>query len=342
MFNKLNRKLLSAVAMATVVSTATASWAEPLEMRISLDTGPTHARNLAMENFVEVLRERAAGQLEVKIFGSAQLFKDRDVAKALRQGGIDMAAPGYWYLGGMVPESTAAMLPMFYGLDAKSATSLIDNGVAPWVNPRIEAKTNSHVLGDWLMMGGTSYFLVDTKVEIHEDIDGLKLRVPGGALLAAQAETLGATTVQMPFSDLPLALSQGTVDGFLSSAESVVSAKLWDAGVKYEFADNGFFAAYVPLISNSFWDTLSPELKEVVTGSWRDTIGDGRALTAAAQIKARTTLGEHGVTVLLPTPEASAIVRAKMMKNQDGLIAEMKMDPEFISLLTAEFERSGN
>ena len=342
MFNKLYSKLLSAVVLVAMVSTATISWAEPIEMRISLDTGPAHARNKAMVEFVKVLNERAAGQLEVKVFGSAQLFKDRDVAKALRQGGIDMAVPGFWYLGGMVPESTAAMLPMFYGLDAKTAISLIDTGVAPWANSRIEAKTKSHVLGGWLTMGGTSYFLVDKRVETHEDIEGLKLRVPGGALLAAQAEAVGAITVQMPFSDLPLALGQGTVDGFLSSSESVVSAKLWDAGVKYEFGDDGFFAAYVPLISNSFWDQLSPELQEIVTGAWRDTIDDARATTAAAQVEARITLGEHGVTVLLPTPEASAIVRAKMMKNQDALIAEMKMDPEFIAQLTAAFERSRN
>jgi len=342
MLNKLYSKLLSAVAAAAVVSTATISWAEPLEMRISLDTAPAHARNRAMESFVEVLNERAAGQLNAVVFGSAQLFKDRDVAKALRQGGIDMALPGFWYLGGMVPEATAAMLPVFYGLDAKDAISLIDAGVAPWVNPRLEAKTNSHVLGDWLTMGGTSYFLVEKRVETHSDIDGLKLRVPGGALLAAQAEALGATTVHVPFSDLPLALSQGTVDGFLSSAESVVSAKLWDAGVKYEFGDNGFFAAYVPMISNSFWEQLSPELQEIVTGAWRDTLGDARALTAAAQTEARTTLGEHGVTVLLPTPEASAIIREKMMQNQDALIDDMKMDAEFIAQLTAELDRSGN
>lgn len=344
MINKISVKLFSAVTIALVaaVSTATASWAEPLEMRISVDTGPAHARNKAMQNFIEVLNDRAEGQLDAKIYGSAQLFKDRDVAKALRQGGIDMAAPGFWLLGGMVPEATAAMLPALYGRDVDTAINLLDETIAPWTNPKIATQTNSHVLGDWLVLGGTSYFSVGKRMDTHEDIDGMKMRVPGGMLLIAQAEALGASPVLIPFSDLPLALSQGTVDGFASSAESVVSAKLWDAGVKFEFNDNGFYAAYVPLISNAFWDKLSPELKEIVTGAWRDTIGDARIAALASQDEARVTLAEHGVITVQPTPEAQAKWRAKMMENQDGLVEEMNMDADFIEILNAAIERQSN
>lgn len=339
MFSKLPVKLLSAAAVALMatVSTSAISWAEPLEMRISLDTGPAHARNKAMEKFVEVLGERADGQIEVKIYGSAQLFKDRDVAKALRQGGIDMAAPGFWFLGGMVPEATSAMLPVSYGLEMETALGVLDSTVAPWANPRIEAKTNSHVLGDWLVLGGTSYFSVNKEIAVHEDIAGMKMRVPGGSLVAAQAAALGATTVRVPFSDLPLALSQGTVDGFLSSAESVVSAKLWDAGIKYEFNDNAFYAAYVPLISNAFWDKMSAEQREIVVGAWRDTIGDARTAALASQTKARETLAEHGVTSVQPTAESLAMWRAKMMEDQENLVAEMKMDADFVKALNAAY-----
>lgn len=344
MFNKLSTKLLTAatIVLAATVSTATITWAKPLEMRISLDTGPAHARNKAMSKFVEVLSERAVGKLEVKIYGSAQLFKDRDVAKALRQGGIDMAAPGFWYLGGMVPEATAAMLPVAYGLEQSASVGALDSTVAPFANPLIEAKTRSHVLGGWLVLGGTSYFSVGKKIATHEDISGMKIRVPGGSLLAAQAETLGASTVRVPFSDLPLALSQGTVDGFLSSAESVVSAKLWDAGVKYEFNDNGFYAAYVPLISNAFWDKMSPDLREIVVGAWSDTIGEARQVAMASQAKARVVLAEHGVVSISPSPEGIAKWRAKMMGKQDDLVATMKMDTDFIKDLNAEYKRLSN
>jgi len=342
MFNKLHTRFLTAVAVIAAVSTTTMAWAEALEMRISLDTGPAHARNKAMENFVKVLNERADGQLVVKVYGSAQLFKDRDVAKALRQGGIDMAAPGFWFLGGMVPEATAAMLPATYGLSEETAISILDNAVAPWTNPKIEAKTNSHVLGDWLILGGTSFFSVTKEIASHEGIDGMKMRVPGGTLLTAMAEGLGATTVRVPFSDLPLALSQGTVDGFLSAAESVVSAKLWDAGVKYEFNDNAFYASYVPLISNAFWDKMSKEQRELVVDTWRDTIVDARKTALASQAKARKVLAEHGVITVHPTAEAQAMWRGKMLENQDALVAEMKMDAGFVQQLMAELERAGN
>ena len=63
---------------------------------------------------------------------------------------------------------------------------------------------------------------------------------------------------------MPLALSQGTFDGLVSSNESLVSAKLWDAGVKYALEDHQWIAEYIPLASQVFWDKLTPDLQKMM------------------------------------------------------------------------------
>jgi TRAP-type transport system periplasmic protein len=64
--------------------------------------------------------------------------------------------------------------------------------------------------------------------------------------------------------DVPLALSQGTFDGLSSTDESLASAKLWESGVKYGFADREFVGFYVAMISESFYKKLPPDLQTPV------------------------------------------------------------------------------
>ena len=73
------------------------------KMRITLDTNPTHVRNKGVEVFAEELKKRVGNKIVVEIYPSGQLFRDRDVPKALRQGAVEMAVPGTWQLDGVEP-----------------------------------------------------------------------------------------------------------------------------------------------------------------------------------------------------------------------------------------------
>ena len=95
----------------------------------------------------------------------------------------------------------------------------------------------------------------------------MKIRNSGGAGQAWRARFLGAIPNTTAWPNVPLALSQGTFDGLVSSNESLVSAKLWDAGVKYALEDHQFIAEYIPLVSQVFWDKLSPDLQKMMTRS---------------------------------------------------------------------------
>jgi C4-dicarboxylate-binding protein DctP len=135
---------------------------------------------------------------------------------------------------------------------------------------------------------------------------------------------------------VPLALSQGTFDGLVSSNESLVSAKLWDSGVKFALEDHQFIAEYIPLVSQVFWDKLSPDLQKMMTDVWAQNIPTYRANMAAAQTKARTTLQEHGIKFSDPTAEQSAAERKQMMAEQDQMAKEIKVSPEMVKLIVAE------
>ena len=130
--------------------------------------------------------------------------------------------------------------------------------------------------------------------------------------------------------------SQGTFDGLVSSNESLVSAKLWDSGVKYSLADRQFVAEYIPMTSQVFWDKLTPDLQKMMSDIWAQNIPAYRANMAAAQTKARATLEEHGVKIADPTEEQTAAARKSMLTEQDQLAKDIKVSPEMVKLIMAE------
>src|SRR5690554_7243981 len=115
----LRRKILGAsfAALATVF-VATPSWAQQ-KLRIALDTNPVHVRNKGVDLFVEELKKRTGDHFTIEVYPSGQLFRDRDVPRALRQGALEMGVPGIWQLDASEPNAALVTLPMFYGVPAE-------------------------------------------------------------------------------------------------------------------------------------------------------------------------------------------------------------------------------
>ncbi len=299
-------------------------------MRISLDTNATHVRNQNTERFVAELHKRAGNHIQAEIFPSAQLFRDRDIARALRQGSVEMGIPGTWQLDTVEPNFAINALPMFYGVDADIARRVFDGAVGQQIAQRAEQRMRVKIPGRWFELGFQQFYSTSRPLNGYDDLVGMRIRFPGGSANAARVRVFGGSPVLIPWPDVPLALSQGVVDGLMTTHESAYTAKLWDSGVRYSFEDRQYFGQYVPMLSTQFWNRLSPELRKAVTESWEAIVDDQRTAAAAAQNAARDTLIANGVKMTQPTPEAQAEARRKLMDAQDGIITEMKIDRDMV------------
>ena len=131
--------------------------------------------------------------------------------------------------------------------------------------------------------------------------------------------------------EVPLALSQGTFDALQSTNESCVSAKLWDAGLRYGLIDHQSMGDYIPMISEAFWGSLSPALKTLFTDLWAANVGTYRTNLAAAQDRAEKELKARGVKLVFVSAEDIAEQRKLMMTEQEKVAREMKISPEILS-----------
>ena len=325
---------MTTVARRTVLATALSApfirsgrAAEPLRLRASVDTSPTHGRTQAIADYLKKLEAASKGQIKTQLFDSGQLFADRDVTKALLQGQVEMAAPGTWLLAAFVPDSDMQQLPMFYGQPIEVAHKAIDGRPGQTIDEQITNKLHVKVLGKWIDLGFTNWYSTRKPLNTLEDLKGLKIRNSGGFAQPWRAKFFGGLPNMTAWPDVPLAMSQGTFDALQSTNESVASAKLWDAGLRFGLIDHQSIGDYIPIVSSTFWNKLSPDLQVLMQGLWAANIDTYRANLAAAQIKAAQELKEHGVKLVTVPAAELAEQRKRMIAEQQEVAREMKISP---------------
>jgi C4-dicarboxylate-binding protein DctP len=116
----------------------------------------------------------------------------------------------------------------------------------------------------------------------------------------------------------------------------VASAKLWDAGVKFSLADHQYVGEYIPILSLTFWDKLTPAQQMMMTDIWAKHVAAYRANMAAAQTRARAAMEAHGIKVVDPTTAQTTEERKKMLPETDTLAKDVKMSPAMVKLVMAD------
>jgi TRAP-type C4-dicarboxylate transport system substrate-binding protein len=308
----------------------------PIELRCSLDTAPSHPRNVAFHDFLGKIEAASGGQVKTKLFESGSLFPDLQVLKALVQGQVDMACPGTWTITGFVADADFSQLPAFYGRPADMVHKAADGAGGKFVNEEIHNKLHVEVLGPWFDLGFNEWYTTRKPLNSLADLKGMKLRSPGGVLNSFRIRYLGAIPNVTAWPDVPLAMSQGTFDGLISSNESVNSAKLFDSGMRHSLQDNQGMGLYVPMANPDFWQKLGPKLQETVRQLWAENIPTYRANTAKSQAAARGVLEKQGV-VFVDVPQAELDrVHADMLKVQDKAVADAHITPKLVELVMAD------
>lgn len=326
---------IAIAAMAALICAVTVVSAEALRFRVSLNTGPNHVRNIALEEFFSTLSARTEGVLDVQVFPSGQLFRGPDVPKQLAQGGLEMGVPIILYIGGTVPNAGLLDLPMFYGRTPEEIHAVMDGPVGAELNAEIEEKLNVKIIGGNLDLGHGSIFTTSTPLNSLADLNGLTLRVPGSPAATARYGGLGVNSISISFSDVPIALAQEQIDGLMTTHETIRSAKLWESGLSYALDTQGTFFQYVPMIGKPTWDKLPPEVQQTIIDTWAESLPAARALAASRQASAREEGMANGITAVQASAEDLGAFRAELMAKQDELVESTRMDPEFIGRAAA-------
>ncbi len=323
----LTRRALFAGAVALGATSAVhgASRTGLLRLRVATDVNARHILTQTFHAYLGRVQAAFPHEVQVELFDSGQLYADRDMARALMRGDLDMAAPTMMSLARIVPDFGITSLPPFYGRNAEAIHRVMDGPIGAVLNRKLMQSLRVVVPGPYLDLGPLDLFMR----RATPDAMGIKVRVPSGAGNVLRLRALGRYPVTMPFSDVPIALAQGAVDAIESTAETVLTAQLWDAGLKACIREEAMFVQYVPLISGAFWSRASPALRQGMVRLWSDTVARQRLDAHARQAKARAACVANGIVMYRPSAAAVARTRAGLLPLTDRFIASMGVAPAF-------------
>jgi TRAP-type C4-dicarboxylate transport system substrate-binding protein len=144
-----------------------------------------------------------------------------------------------------------------------------------------------------------------------EDLQGLKLRVPGSKVLVETWKALGAEPVVVNFAELYTSLQQGTVDGEELPWVYKLSTKFYEVekfGTELNYSFDLIYLVFNP----QFWSGLDPADQEVLRATALEAAKAEREFLTKSDQEVVSKLKSQGMAITTLTPDQLVVFQAKM------------------------------
>jgi len=249
-------KQLAGCAALTVMSmtVAPAHAADKVELIYS-DTVPEGdiRTTILRKEFGECLGDG----FDFKSYHGATLFKQGTELTAMQRGNLDMGNLSIFDFYNQVPHTAILGVAYLYK-DYDHFRRVWSSGVLDELMAEIEDKAKVKVLSNPYI--GTRHVNVkgDKDIQVPADLDGVKLRMPGGEGWQFVGEALGANPTPLAFTEVYTALQTGAIDGQDNPLPTDKSMKFYE--VTDQIVLTGHLMSNNPFtISMSKWNSLDAD-----------------------------------------------------------------------------------
>ena len=317
------------VAAAAVAASAGAAKAQEFTLTISSWAPPTHGINATQwPGFIEMMEEATDGRVTAEVKqGLAPPPAQMDL---VLDGAADMALIFHGYQPGRFVTTKLIELPGYEG--SAEAASVAYWRV--WEEHLSEAREHRGVKVIALHTHGPAHLYSGEKVTELSQIDGMKLRVPGG-VGGDVGEALGAVGIQVPAPKVYETLASKAADGVVMPFESRKGFRLYEvAPYAYEMPGGLYRGSFAYIMNLDTWEGLPEDvraaLEENVFGepasrmlgaAWDAMDAEGREITLATE-------GNEIVQASAEDVAAYAPIRDSIIAEVLAEIAETGVDAE--------------
>ena len=255
----MRKVLFCVIGLVALFSLGTAGEAK-MVLKLGHYANAEHAGNQAAKMFAEGVAKRTNGEIEVEIYPNNELGNPPEVLEQSVLGVIDMSLPTQGQLAKYSKKFGCVMLPFAYeGYD--HAYRVLDGPFIQWAQKDLE-DAGLVFLANW-EWGFRNLTNSVRPVNTPDDVKGLKIRTPPELSNQSAMEALGATVQTIQFSELPMALKQGVVDGQENPVSVIYAFKIYETQ-KYLAMTGHTYNSMVHVMSKKTWDKLTPAQRQVV------------------------------------------------------------------------------
>ena len=253
------------IAVLAGVFAFTQAHAQKITLRLAdgLPSGHIIDR-LVIEPFIKQIAEDTHGQVAIQHFPAEQLGKSRDMLRLTRAGVADIGYIVPSYQSDRMPLTTVTELPGIFQSTCQgnaALRALTEDGA---ILDAQEFRPNGVKPLIIFLLPAYQLILSSARpLSALKDIDGLKIRTPGGAM-DLTVIGLGAVPIRMGPADLYESMSRGTLDGALLAYQSAMAYHLAPL-LKSGTLGQDFGTVTVTFsISLNKWNTLPDNVRDTL------------------------------------------------------------------------------
>ena len=255
----MRRFFLILIAIAFVMSLGTVSEAK-MVLKLGHFANAEHAGNKAVLMFADGVAKRTNGEITVESYPNNELGNPPEVLEQNIFGVIDMSLPTQGQLAKYSKKFGCVMLPFAYdGYD--HAYRVLDGPFLEWADKDLR-DAGLIFLSNW-EWGFRNLTNSVRPINKPDDVKGLKIRTPPELSNQSAMEALGATVQTIGFSELPMALKQGVVDGQENPVSVIYAFKIYETQ-KYLAMTGHTYNSMVHVLSKKTWDKLSFRQQQII------------------------------------------------------------------------------
>ena len=236
-----NGRQAIALACAAVFTAETGGVASAQTvMKIATVNAGDNPRNVAANELGRQLGLKSGGRIKGEVYLNNQLAKgEAGMLEATQLGTIDISPVGAAPIGGIFEPAYLPLSLPFLWPSRQHVWKAMDGPLGAELAKKMEAKG----LKVLCFGGGWGYRNVMSNkrpIKSPADMRGVTIRVQQSPVYIGMMKQLGANPVPMPWSEVFLALKQGTVDAMEAPAVSIVSDKYHEIGKYYSLTKHTY------------------------------------------------------------------------------------------------------
>ncbi len=241
--------------------------AEAAKFKLAHTGALDHHYQKGCEMFKKLVEERSKGALQIQIFPSDQLGKQRETVEGAQIGTVDMVLTSDVLLSAFEPTMGVLTLPFLFA-DMDHIAKVMDGPIGDDLAANLEKKGLT-VLGYW--ENGFRHITNSKRpIVTPADLKGLKIRTPEGPVFVDAFNAYGASATPMAFGEVYTALQLKVVDGQENPIAHVLTQKFYEVQA-YLSLSNHIHSVEPLLMSTMVFKPLPDDQKKLLKQAGKDT-----------------------------------------------------------------------
>jgi|TARA_B110000483_G_scaffold66970_1_gene83734 C4-dicarboxylate-binding protein DctP len=297
-------------------------------------------RHQTLEIVANLVKKRTNGEVEFKLFPSAQLGNARQMNEGVQLGTLEATVSPAAFLGGFNSAISVLDIPYLLPENSDQARKLRSGPFGKALLKSFE-KGGFTAVAWW--PNGFKNFTSNKPLKDISSFKGQRFRVMDSKILIEQFNSLGASAIALPFGELYTSLQNGVVDGQENPLTTIRFMKFYEVQKNLVVSEHGAMED-ITLFNPAWWNKLPSKYQDVIITAFKEVVPGLEKRAVAGQKAALEHIKKSGINVRVAGVKERAKMRSMMFDDaQKAYIGRAKdTGKSLMALYGKEYSRLTN